>query len=347
MSSPDEKPANPTLKSIAKALGMSISGVSIALRNDPSIPVTTREKVQNEARRQGYQRNPLVAAFCANRHPSNYKKLTSLAYLQYGVDKAAKDPHSTNRKFFEGAQAGALALGYTVDAFDPVEMGIDYQRLDGILYARGIRGLLLGSPFPPDATIRLNWERYTAVSIGQGLASPEIHNISEDNFETIIAVFNGLHKMGYRRPGLILDDHFDQRVNHHWSAAFHSFAHQMGEQSNPSLLYQRVKELDLDAIVDWARKQKVDVILGHRADLIPGLQERGLNIPGEIGFATMQGDHLDSGIASVQRNALSIGKYAVELLVDELHRNQRGIPEQAKRLRILGSLLTAPSLPPR
>ncbi|GHB96125.1 hypothetical protein GCM10007047_09830 [Cerasicoccus arenae] len=326
---------------------MSISGVSIALRNDPSIPQSTRERVQAEALRQGYQRNPLVSAFCANRRPRDSIKLTTLAYLQHNVPKSSKDPHSTNWQFYEGALAGAEALGYRIDAFDPVAQGIDYNRLDDILFARGIRGLLIGSPFPTDARIDLKWERYTVVSIGQGLTQPEIHNVSIDNFETVIGVFKTLHQMGYCRPGMVLDDTFDGRVSYHWSAAYHSYTNRAKSGSKPSLFYQRVKQLDHQAIADWVREAKVDVVLGHRADLIPGLKACGLKIPEEVGFVTMQGNHLDSGIASIQRNARVIGQTAVELLVDELHRNQRGIPALAKRIRVLGSLLPAPSLPNR
>ncbi|WP_269536905.1 LacI family DNA-binding transcriptional regulator [Cerasicoccus fimbriatus] len=346
MAKPNDQAKAPTLKSIAHALGMSVSGVSIALRNDPSIPQHTRDRVQREAARQGYRRNPLVSAFCANRRPRETNKLTTLAYLRYGATKFAKDPHSTNKQFFEGAVAGAEALGYQVDVFDPVNQGIDMQRLDDILYARGIRGLLIGSPFPPSDCMNLRWERYAVVSLGQGMVGPEIHNVSSDNFETLVRVFHSLERMGYSRPGMILDDAFDARVNHHWSAACHSLREQRGD-AFPSVLYQRVKELDYEAIVDWANRKQVDVIMGNRHDLIPGLRQRGLKIPEEIGFVAMQGVHLDSRIASVQRNARKIGEIAAELLVDELHRNQRGIPELAKRVRVLGGLAPAASLPER
>ena len=48
-------------REIAKAAGVSPAAVSLALRNHPSIPETTRARIREVAESLGYQPNPRVA----------------------------------------------------------------------------------------------------------------------------------------------------------------------------------------------------------------------------------------------------------------------------------------------
>ena len=57
-----------TLKDIAKALDLSPSTVSRAMRNHPAISVTTRKKVQKYAAEHKYKPNPLSMQLRNNRN---------------------------------------------------------------------------------------------------------------------------------------------------------------------------------------------------------------------------------------------------------------------------------------
>ena len=50
----------PNMQQIGEAAGVSKSAVSLALRNDPRIPESTRQRIQTIAREMGYRRNPVV-----------------------------------------------------------------------------------------------------------------------------------------------------------------------------------------------------------------------------------------------------------------------------------------------
>ncbi|MDF3128536.1 LacI family DNA-binding transcriptional regulator [Kiritimatiellaeota bacterium B1221] len=339
--SADNRKSPPTLKTIANALGMSVSGVSIALRNDPSIPESTCQRVQAEAERQGYRRNPLVSAFCANRRPRDNAGLTTLAYVW---QQAPIDPRSAIHRFYQGAMERAAELNYQLEAFDPADAGLGHERLDNILYARGIRGILLAPPFPADGKVTFRWERYAVVSIGRDIRQPVVHNISLDGFASMTGVFQDLRRLGFRCPGLVLDREFDRRLNYVVSSAYQAFVHHVEDPGEARLLYDEGPGLAPERVAAWVKKTGVDVVIGHRAGLMPGLQALGLNIPEDIGFMTLQGNYLDEGIASIQRNARRIGRTAVEMLVDELQRNETGIPVLPKRVRLLGTLAPAASL---
>ena len=58
MSNPLDR--RPNMQQIADAAGVSKSAVSLALRNDPRIPESTRKRIQTVADKMGYRRNPVV-----------------------------------------------------------------------------------------------------------------------------------------------------------------------------------------------------------------------------------------------------------------------------------------------
>src|ERR1035437_6048034 len=51
-----------TIKDVARTAGVHFTTVSLALRHHPSIPVSTRERIEAEAKRIGYVPNPIFGA---------------------------------------------------------------------------------------------------------------------------------------------------------------------------------------------------------------------------------------------------------------------------------------------
>ncbi len=134
----------PSLADIAAEAGLSRNAVSLALRNDPSIPPSTRERVQAIARRLGYVRNPLVGEIMArNRasHSQHYRG--TFALFNANSDPEAFDRHPTIPLYVKGALERAREWGYRLDNFwlhEPGQTGEAFRR---ILRSRGIRGVLI------------------------------------------------------------------------------------------------------------------------------------------------------------------------------------------------------------
>ena len=71
-----------TMTAVAKRAGVHTTTVSLALRNHPSLPVTTRERIQALAREMGYRPDPGLAALVAYRSRLNPPKhRQTLAYI--------------------------------------------------------------------------------------------------------------------------------------------------------------------------------------------------------------------------------------------------------------------------
>src|SRR5512145_702370 len=72
----------PTMKIVAAKAAVSSMTVSLALRNHPRIPRSTRERIQTIARELGYRPNPMVHALMAEvRARRPVTSATTLAFI--------------------------------------------------------------------------------------------------------------------------------------------------------------------------------------------------------------------------------------------------------------------------
>src|SRR5258708_37849280 len=76
------RPLPPNLRTIARKAGVSHTAVSLALRNDPSVSVATRTRIQKLANDLGYKPNALVSALMRQVHSkSRIVAQETIAYL--------------------------------------------------------------------------------------------------------------------------------------------------------------------------------------------------------------------------------------------------------------------------
>lgn len=138
-----------TQRDIAKALGVDVSTVSLALGGDPRIPESTRSRVETEARKQGYVRDPAVATLASQRWQG--RRDTRGIMLGFLADsRDVEEPELAH--YFAGVKEQARELGYGVTRFD-VDAFARAAAFWQLVEARGIRGVLLGQsrlPFPEE-----------------------------------------------------------------------------------------------------------------------------------------------------------------------------------------------------
>src|SRR5688500_14127368 len=98
-----------TLKDVAAAAGMSVSGVSYALRGHPSIPVGTVERVRAIAAKLGYRADLRIASVMAHirrqRLPRNREML---AFVWVSTPPGQKFP-AFHQHYLRTILAGAKA----------------------------------------------------------------------------------------------------------------------------------------------------------------------------------------------------------------------------------------------
>lgn len=127
-----------THKDIAKVAGVSTATVSLSLRNDVRIPMTTRGLVEQVAEDLGYRQSPFFRGL-ANMRWKNRNRGLALAYI--GADFS--EFPLLNRDGREGFVEQASGLGYHVDSY----LIGDYpsmKALAGVLSSRGVVGAFFG-----------------------------------------------------------------------------------------------------------------------------------------------------------------------------------------------------------
>jgi LacI family transcriptional regulator len=99
-------------------------------------------------------------------------------------------------------------------------------------------------------------------------------------------------------------------------------------------------------LAQWLKKHKPDALLTSLNSVPAMIKELGYNIPKDIAVAgtTIYDVPVDAGI---NQNPEAIGRTAVEMLVAQIHRNERGVPEAPSRTLVESLWQDGKSLPVR
>lgn len=319
-----------TLREIAEASGFHFTTVSLALRNHPSIREKTREKIRKTADALGYRPDPVLSALVAYRHAKQTKNHAgTIAWLSnYGQGYHwRKIP--LFRDYFEGAVQQAQLLGYRLEEFDLRSKGMNPRRAQEILYSRGIQGILIPPQKTAHSIIELDWSQFSAVSFGYTLEQPSFHVVSSNHFRMMVDLIAELHARDYQRIGLVMLRVSAERVENKWIAALlgESFLQRNALPFEPLLLDQ----WQADTFDAWFERHAPDVIVaGARQipELLPHLEQRGIAIPRDLGFADHNLSDEDTAIAGMKQNGHLVGASAVSVLTSLINRNEKGIPTQ-------------------
>ncbi len=328
----------PTTRDIARHAGCHYSTVSLALRNHPSISPATRHRIQAAADALGYRPDPMLAAL--NAYRVGRRPVCERAVLAWITNHPTRDlwrENSCQCLYFNGAESRAQERGYRLDHFWAGEPGMGGARLSDILVARGIRGVLLAPQHHP-REIDLRWSEFSAVTIGRTRIAPRLHNVYHHAYRMMTQLLAETHARGYTRPALVGFREHDDRVDCNWSAAF--LVHQQTLRRADRLPPLLVDAWDRRAFLDWVERRRPDVIISKLPEVVTALREAGHEVPGGIGVAlhslVRHGSDLPEA-SGMLKHPSQVGQMAVDLLVDMLHRDDRGVPALPQQLLLEGT----------
>lgn len=131
---------------VAKRAGVHVTTVSLAMRNHPRLPESTRRRIRELADRMNYRPDPLLRALVSYRgNVIERRNIPTLAYVtnwktRWGWKNATGHPD-----FYSGATKMAERLGYKIEHFWKQEPGFTEGRLSRMLFSRGINGIIIAS----------------------------------------------------------------------------------------------------------------------------------------------------------------------------------------------------------
>lgn len=334
----------PTLRSLARTLGLSHTTVSDALRGAGRVDPATRERVRKAARDTGYAHNPLAATLMSEMRRSRGATFRGLvAAIDFQEPDRPSAATRFHRELLLGISSRALDLGFKTEQFVVGRTGLTVPRLDSILQSRGIHGMILLPEWEAPDWSQLDWTRYSGIYADYKIERPSLHCVCCDHYRSMMTLLTRLAERGYRRPGLFLQHHQDERIQHRFSTAFHGFQqNHRGIEAVPPLI---APELDRAKFVTWFRRFRPDVVLGHYTDPIGWMESCGARIPA-TGYVCLNTIYKTRPCASLDQQPREIGARSVELLVAQVQRNERGLPQWPTTTMIPAHWLEGPTVRP-
>lgn len=329
----------PTLRQLAEKAGLSTAAVSLALRDHPSIPEKTCARIKRLAAAAGYRPDPEIGKLMA--YLRQRREVRTTAVLGLLTMFPEEQPWRDNpflRRTVSGAADRAEQLGYRLADFWLTEPGMTPDRLRGILHARGIEGvLILGTPKWVEK-IDFDFARFSCAVMGYSVRT-RMHRASPHQYEEFLLLMRQLSRLGYRRPGLILSEDSDSRTLHHYSSAFlrSQWALPAGQRV-PLCVRSRI---DFETFREWFAANEPDVVIGQApgaAVYLDWLSRLGRPAPERCGFVSLDVDPtLDFLCSGIRQDNDKVAAAAVDLVVAQIQRRERGLPDQPKTVLIEGA----------
>lgn len=323
-----------TIKDIAKALGLSTSTVSRALRDSHEISAETKQLVLDCAEKLNYRPNPIALSL-------KEKRSRSIGVV---VCEIANNFFS---QIINGIESIAYDRGYNViisqshESYEREVMDLHY------LSSRSVDGLLISVSTETNDTshIRALHEKGLPIVLFDRIADDiKTHTVVSDNFQGAYDATEHLIKNGYRKIAALTNSEFlsitSERLAGYREALL---AHDIKPINSwvkhcfyGGMIFSEIEEAVNNLLT---QKNKPDAIFTTSDKLTTGclktLIRRGIRVPDEmavIGFSNTDiPELLNPSLSVIRQPAYEMGKAATELLL-QLIESKRPIKEFEKRV---------------
>ncbi len=297
--------------------------------------------VMKVARKLGYAPDARMATRMIHVREAKAKDLLPIAWINTHSEKDAWQKHLFYSPYLEGAREYALQLGYRLEEIWSHQPGLTMRRISQILYQRGIEGVIVTHPA---LHLRLQWNFLAAVSMESSLLAPRLHGVSTDQFFNIQLALKVVKRFGYRRIGICLEDNFARYMGRAIFISVSQF-HMTTPSAYriPPMFYNWGREggvheaVASEAVVNWIRHHKPEVVVGHSNRLVDWVRAAGYRVPQDIGVVHLANDDDVSDWAGINSHRRQIGAVAAERVISLMQNRQFGVPESPVGMTIRGT----------
>lgn len=321
--------------------------VSRALRNEPRVSKSIRERILSIANELGYQPDPQLSRIMTQlqdrRRTRERETIAVIREAETGSDLPGPTyqyvPLSAIRKRAE-------RYGFLVEEFWLGHEGMTPQRMDHILDARGIRGVIASPQSSSMPLQELDYTHRAAATFGYGLQSPSLHRAAGNMTLAIRIATTELEKRGYQRIGLALSQWVEARAESAFAATL--LHYQAGIPENRRIPPFLFPGNDLaggrEPFLDWIAAHQPDALISFDQKIPDWLARAGLAIPEDIALVVHDWTEAMTGFAGVNHRREHVAAAAVDLVVTQLFQNEFGIPEAPRQILIPPVWAEGPSL---
>lgn len=323
-----------TIKDIAKALGISTSTVSRALRDSYEISPETKQLVLDCAEKLNYHPNPIALSLKERRSRSIGVVVCEIA-------------NSFFSQIINGIESIAYDKGYNViisqshESYEREIMDLHY------LSSRSVDGLLISLSTETNDISHLqalHKKGLPIVLFDRVSHEIETHNVVIDNFKAAFEATEHLLSLGYKRIAAIANSEF-LSITTERLAGYKEALGMHGVKYNPAYVkhcfYGGMIFSEIEEAVNklYTLKQRPDAILTTSDKLTTGclktLMRRGIKVPDDIalvGFSNSDiAELLNPALTVVRQPAMEMGRAATELLL-QLIESKRPVTQFENRI---------------
>jgi LacI family transcriptional regulator len=320
-----------TMADVAREAKVSKNTVSLALRGSAELPESTRRRIEQVAKRLGYEKSPAVSRVMSMlRSGSAPGSAGTIALVNANQDAKAFRTHPTIPSYVAGCTARAAELGYATDTFWLHEPGLSGARWLEILQSRGISGVIFVGMMRenrlPDF-IRPVVEAFPCVVTGVRTRQPALSFACTDHHIVALRAFERALTLGYKRPGLVLDSGIDDLVERRFSAGYRTgqvhlppedrlepFTDVAAARENPELFRH------------WLEKEKPDVLFTLYNVVRHWLEALSIPVPGKMGLIQLEWRKSRPDWAGMDQHNDIVGAAAVDMMAGLVFSGEKGIP---------------------
>lgn len=323
----------PTQADVARAAGVSRPTVSMALKGSSIVSEATRAHVREIAEKIGYVPDPMLSALAKYRSPDKKQSYQgTLAWISASPKKESWDRITPYHEYYLGACEQAARLGYKIECIDLLQEQLSTQRLNSILAARGINGLLACPPHTYGQQIDLPWDAYHVVTFGYSIPEPNIHRVSSSHFRATKMVFEKLCEMGYHRIGFVFSEQVNIKTQEHCLSAYLCECQKTGMEHPPPLVQD---PLDAEHFIAWHTRHQPDAVIVS-SPLWEMLQSTAIDVPQQLGVASPMVPKHSPELCGIIEKCQEIGSAAVETLVHMIQHEDKGRPQTPRFILLEG-----------
>ncbi len=331
-----------SLRTVAEKCGVSASTVSRALSDHPNVRPDVRARVQDEARRAGYQHNRLVGALMAHVRAARTDRFLGNLAIVHVPSPEQPRPRPMQQTMIDAARDRATELGFHIERFSLERAPHAAASLGRMLHARGVQGVIFLYSKPTDAARDFPWAHFASAEIDYGSATLLQHTVAIDHHVTLTNALFRLRALGYRSAGLFIEQYKDERLFYKWTAAFRSFQENQGGIGGIPVLMAGA--MTRDAFLAWHRRHGPDLVIGHVDKAVTWLQGAGLRVPERTGFFNLNWNERSRPCAGLDLRPELQGIAAINSVVAQIHRNERGLPADPHTVMLSGRWVDGPTL---
>ncbi|MBK1880104.1 LacI family DNA-binding transcriptional regulator [Pelagicoccus mobilis] len=317
-----------SLRDIAKEVGLSVSAVSLAMRNSSKVSPERRKEVLDTAERLGYKKDGRIVELMEHLRTKRDDRLISkVAVLVPEIKQEELKRFPFIRRILDGLEEQAEESGYGLDVIYLEDLKASPKRLKGILTARGIKGVIAVPWVSGVGSLKLDLEELCVATAGYSIIEPMLNRACTNYLQMMDELIEQACRLGYKRIGFIMT-YTRGGIGHKLFASSFLFYSMLIEESQRIPILPR-RDICEGKVKEWMDTYKPDVVIS--SEMVRGmLADLGYDMPKDLGFASIDIAEGPDYVSGVDHRHELVGREALKLAVADVNLNKTGLPENPK-----------------